>query len=443
MRGPSDPEARHASVAPPDRQRTTLLPRSRFPTASSPSTAIRHRRVVASLRCPAYGLSLALALFFWIAPPALAHEIRPTVVEIDRRDDVVDLAMRVNVEALIADIGIEHDDTDDSPQAATYDALRTLDADTLEARFATILPALLDALELRLTDAARLTPELTAVDIPDVGEVGAARDSTIRLRAPLPADAAADAALVWHWPTRYGPAIVRSVVAEGPASFSVYVLAGGTSDPLPLGEPVVSATGDATNDAASGNRGRSGFATFMNYVEVGFVHIIPLGLDHILFVIGLFLFAPRARPMIAQVTVFTLAHSVTLALATLGHVSVPSSIVEPLIALSIAAVCVENLFARQLGRVRLIVVFAFGLLHGLGFASVLQDVGATTSDFLISLLAFNVGVEVGQLAVVLACFATVGWWFRDASWYRRVVTVPGSLAIGAVGLWWFVERLLS
>ena len=392
------------------------------------------RRLIAAA-CLSLTLSIGAAS---LGTPAFAHELRPAVADLGR-DGVappdgdegrLSVRLRVNVEAMIADIGIEHDDTDDSPQAATYDALRGLEPDRLRDRLDVFLPTLLDALELRTDDGERLPLALVDAELPPVGDVAVARDSVLLLAAPLPSSVAR---LTWHWPARFGPVIVRSTEAEGPAAFSVYLLAGETSAPLPL-DGSAGADADAAGSPSS---------TVLTYLRVGFVHIVPLGLDHILFVIGLFLFSPRARPVIAQVTAFTVAHSVTLALASLGVVTVPARIVEPLIALSIVAVCVENLLGGRLGRGRLAIVFGFGLLHGLGFASVLEDVGTGPSAFLASLVAFNVGVELGQLAVVLACFACVGWWFRDAPWYRRVVTVPGSVAIGAVGLYWFVERLVS
>jgi hypothetical protein len=126
----------------------------------------------------------------------------------------------------------------------------------------------------------------------------------------------------------------------------------------------------------------------------------------------------------------------------LGIISLPSSMVEPLIAASIVYVAVENLFTGTMSRWRPVIVFCFGLLHGLGFASVLNEIGLQSGHFVVGLISFNVGVELGQLTVVAACFATVGFWFRSKSWYRAGVTVPASLMVAAVGAYWFVERVL-
>lgn len=180
-------------------------------------------------------------------------------------------------------------------------------------------------------------------------------------------------------------------------------------------------------------------AAAVQYLVVGFEHILPKGLDHILFVLGLFLLSPKLGPLLWQVTAFTAAHTLTLALSMYGVASLPASVVEPLIAASIACVAIENLFTSELKPWRPAVVFAFGLLHGLGFAGVLTELGLPRERFLVALLSFNVGVELGQLAVVGAAFAVVGWARRSAG-YRRRVTLPASLAIACVGLYWAVER---
>lgn len=176
------------------------------------------------------------------------------------------------------------------------------------------------------------------------------------------------------------------------------------------------------------------------YLWLGYTHILPKGLDHILFVLGLFLLSPRLKTMLAQVTAFTIAHSITLGLSIYGIVSLPSRIVEPLIALSIAYVAVENLVTRELKPWRLALVFMFGLLHGLGFAGVLRELGLPRGEFLTALLTFNVGVEGGQLTVIAAAVLATAVFVKQP-WYRERVIVPASLAIAAVGIYWTVVRI--
>jgi hypothetical protein len=177
---------------------------------------------------------------------------------------------------------------------------------------------------------------------------------------------------------------------------------------------------------------------FREYLLLGFTHIVPLGADHILFVLGMFLLTSRLRAVLTQVTAFTVAHSITLALSIYGVISLPGRIVEPLIALSIVFIAVENLAVREVRPHRIALVFAFGLLHGLGFAGVLRELGG---DFVTALVAFNFGVELGQLAVIAAAWLLVMSWSREQPWYRRRVLVPASLAIALMGAFWIVERL--
>ena len=178
------------------------------------------------------------------------------------------------------------------------------------------------------------------------------------------------------------------------------------------------------------------------YLLLGYTHILPKGVDHILFVLGIFLLSPRLTTMLLQVTAFTIAHSITLGLSIYGLVSLPSRVVEPLIALSIAYVAIENLVTRELKPWRLALVFMFGLLHGLGFAGVLRDLGLPRDEFLTALLTFNLGVEGGQLTVIAAALLVVAP-FMKKGWYRQRVVIPASLLIAAIGVYWFVVRLAA
>ena len=147
--------------------------------------------------------------------------------------------------------------------------------------------------------------------------------------------------------------------------------------------------------------------------------------------------------MLLQVTAFTIAHTITLALTIYGVVSLRPAIVEPAIALSIVYVAVENIATSELKPWRIALVFGFGLLHGMGFAGVLSQLGLPRSEFLTALLCFNAGVELGQLSVILAAFLLLGLPFRRKPWYRRRVVVPASLAIAAVGLYWAIQRIAA
>lgn len=195
--------------------------------------------------------------------------------------------------------------------------------------------------------------------------------------------------------------------------------------------------------------GRSMFDTFVFYIEVGIAHIIPLGLDHILFIAAIAIGARRWQSLLLQVSAFTLAHTVTLGLAAAGVVNAPASVVEPLIALSIAFVAIENIFFPSEGRVRLAIIFGFGLLHGLGFAGVFADYGFAADVFWPSLIGFNLGVEVGQLIVVTATLLAAFLVRRGlklagqeaVAW--RATVWPVSIFIAATGLLWTYQRVMG
>ena len=189
---------------------------------------------------------------------------------------------------------------------------------------------------------------------------------------------------------------------------------------------------------------RSALDTAILYINIGMQHILPGGLDHILFVLALFLASERIRSLVIQISAFTIAHTITLGLAASGVVTPPASVVEPLIALSIAFVAIENIFLKDITKWRPLVIFGFGLFHGLGFAGFIREVGLPPEQFWSSLIGFNLGVEFGQLAVVLAAFllsipiklALNGHVFT----YRSMIVIPASLLIAAMGLWWAVVR---
>ncbi|VAW72757.1 Membrane protein, partial [hydrothermal vent metagenome] len=178
----------------------------------------------------------------------------------------------------------------------------------------------------------------------------------------------------------------------------------------------------------------------LDYMLAGFAHIIPQGLDHILFILGIFLLSTRLKPLAWQATMFTLAHSITLSLSMFNIISLPASIVEPLIALSIAYIGLENIFAHKLNTSRLALVFAFGLLHGLGFASVLADFGMPQHAYASALIGFNLGVEVGQLAILSGAYFAITIWFKNKQHFHNYITVPGSIFIAMTGLYWAWDR---
>lgn len=199
---------------------------------------------------------------------------------------------------------------------------------------------------------------------------------------------------------------------------------------------------------ASGEQ-RGFWSTAGLYVSIGIGHILPDGADHILFVLAIFLASTRLRALVVQISAFTVAHTATLALAASGVITPSSAVVEPLIALTIAFVALENLVFKEMTSWRPVVVFAFGLVHGLGFAGFFGELGLPPGQFWSALIGFNIGVEIGQLSVI-AIAAMLGLILRRAlhdvagsGRYRQAVARPASLLISITGLWWFVTRVLA
>jgi len=188
---------------------------------------------------------------------------------------------------------------------------------------------------------------------------------------------------------------------------------------------------------------RPALETLGLYIKIGVQHILPGGLDHILFVLAIFFSTRRWRPLLIQVSAFTIAHTITLGMVAAGIFAPPASIVEPLIAATIAFVAVENLLFKDMTRWRPAVVFAFGLVHGMGFAGFFGSLGLPQGQFWSALFGFNIGVEIGQLSVI-ALAALLLWPVRrliSEGAYRHVIIWPSCAMIGAIGAFWTFERI--
>jgi hypothetical protein len=185
----------------------------------------------------------------------------------------------------------------------------------------------------------------------------------------------------------------------------------------------------------------SGDMVFWKYMLIGFQHIIPLGFDHILFITCVFFLNSNIKQVILQASMFTLAHSITLGLAMYGVIKPPASIIEPLIALSIVFLALENIMCYKVQPWRLVMVFLFGMVHGMGFAGALSQLGMPQYAFATALISFNIGVEMGQLAIILALYFFVARVFSGRLWYRRRIVIPVSVIIGLVAAYWTVERI--
>ena len=355
-----------------------------------------------------------------------AHELRPAIMDIgvsDDRPEQLTLRLTLSGEAVLADLDLSGiTDTDDSDQSEVYDSLRSLPADELAARLRSAFPAFAGDIALRIGGTG--TPlSLAGVTVMDEADLRLSRDTMLEITARLPVGAEE---IAIEWPGKRGALVIRQMGEGSDPAYADYLASGGTSNSfsLDLGTPPPVSE------------------VIKTYVHSGIIHIIPAGLDHILFVIGLLAYSLSARALIWQVSLFTLAHTLTLGLASLGWVNISGDIVEPLIALSIAWIGIENIRQTQSGLrpSRAVVVFGFGLLHGLGFASVLSDFGLPTSSFIVGLVSFNIGVEIGQLLIVLPIFLALKAMKLSQARFRRGFQLPVSAGIALIGLFWVAER---
>jgi hypothetical protein len=354
------------------------------------------------------------------APLLSAHSFGFTDVRLVlHADGRFEAAVSFDLDALA--LGVDQN-VDSAALAAEIEAMPATERDALVVRLAELL-----ARRLRVRFDGDAAP--FEVSLPERGQPRAegVLPSALGLVARLSGRRPPGAREVSFFASRAFPPVRLEIVSDSGERLHIQILQRGVeSTPARV----------ATKTTASRR------ATFMRFVRLGFEHILPEGLDHVLFVLGLALFSARLAPLLVQVTSFTLAHTLTLGLSTYGVLSLPPRVVEPLIALSIAYVAIENLFAPRLRVFRVLLVFGFGLLHGLGFAGALAQLGLPEGQRVTALLAFNGGVELGQLAVILPAFGLL-WVLERAGVPRRPVARALSLVIAAIGLYWTAARLLG
>lgn len=433
------------------------------------------------------GWAVSMAALVWItlASLAQAHEVLPTIGDMEVVDGQITFSLSGNFESMVAGIDLNGlDDTEAAPEADVYNELRGLWPNEFAQRFTDDWEQISSNITV-LVDGTPVDLALTGIVVPHEDDFEMVRLSTVTFVGDIADDAQT---MQIDWPARYGVLVLRQMGVEN--GWDGYLSGGGLTDPVSL----------------QGGNAMSGGQAFVRFIPVGTEHIVPLGLDHILFVLGLFFLSTRLHPLLWQVTAFTAAHTVTLALATLGYVNIPDEymwIVESIIAASIVYIAVENIFTDGLNPWRPVIIFGFGLLHGLGFASVLGSYGLPTGTEIPALLGFNIGVELGQLLCIAVAYIVVvnamrlsedGKVNRGAAWiymavaivvvpvamipvsamgpdavtaylpllfmvaalsglcaascaverfetYRHMVAMPASIAIALIGAYWVVERV--
>ncbi|WP_417472103.1 HupE/UreJ family protein [Leisingera sp.] len=365
-------------------------------------------------------VALVICAFAAVASPARSHEVTPTIVDFSVSEGRITLQLRMNAEAFVAGMDLDRlANTEESPLSADYDELRELAPAEIEPMVRLFAEDWLNDLSVSANGPVELA--LETVLIPDVGDTTVPRTSTLRLIGSLPANARS---LRISWPTGSGGVVLRQNSVEAP--YTGFLKAGQRSVAIPIGGGAVGAPMEVLAD----------------YARLGMAHVPARGVEHLLFVLGLFLLSPRLWPLMLQVSLFLAGQSLTLALGAVGAVAVKLAVVEPLVALTIVLVAVENIFVRRLHYWRVVLVVVAGLLHGLALAQPLTHTGLPPGAVSPALVGFSLGVAAVLIAVVAVAYLGVRLWFGRHPKYRGRVAIPASLTIAVVGGYWLVERLV-
>lgn len=367
---------------------------------------------------------ICFVILFFFSSTINSHEIKPAIVDLIIANGQASIDFKINAEQILAGVDAsQYQDTNDAPQAKLYDQFREKNEEELKQDIQQNWNLFQDQITINGLEGSSLSLVNLMID-QDVNPEFP-RDTNLKTEVPLNQNK-----ITIQFATELGPVVIRQFedISKENMIFSTYLQPGEISAELsPSSEATIS-------------------QTIIEYIILGMAHIVPKGLDHILFIFGVFFFAVKLKPLLWQVTMFTLAHSLTLILASLKLVFIPAPIIEPLIALSIGYVAFENIFQRQgkfhsrSNTIRYAVIFVFGLIHGLGFAFVLEDIGLPTGQLILSLLSFNIGVEIAQIGLVVLAYLLMFYPSKHL-WYRKAIQIPCSLVIGLIGIYWFFERV--
>ena len=370
-----------------------------------------------------FALAILINAYFIFSPLFLyAHELSPNIANLKVENNRVQIKFITNLEAYVTGVDFSMlDNTKDHNNQEYYKKLRALGETELSSLFLNKWAEFTSLFTLTTEDGKKLDRfSFSFIEIEEIDNLDIPRLSTIHFFV----ETSGERSITFRASKKLGDIILRQEGVEN--GVNQYLISGEKSAIISDEKIVV----------------RTKAYVFFDYVLAGFYHILPKGIDHILFVMGLLFLTPKITPLVMQISVFTLAHTITLAMSSLKLVSIAAGVVEPLIALSIVYIAYENIFRPQLTKYRMITIFLFGLLHGLGFASVLKTFGLPDENLILALFGFNIGVELGQITIVLLGFIILANLFKGISLYRVYVTLPGSFIIGIFGLWWMLERIL-
>jgi hypothetical protein len=362
---------------------------------------------------------------FLINIASIADVVKPALIEASVfADKRIQLQIDFSAEAAITEISTKYKKTTDAPNSDAYDALRSLKQKDLEEKFINYLPSFTDKLELTVNGIPQ-SLKLVSIKSDIVGYKKRPRKTILILEAN---PKKWPEIISWKYGKVYGDSAFRyRLYKKDEYTWNQWkwLRDGKESGDIDLENPEPETVGQR----------------MLKFMGIGFDHVIPLGVDHILFIIGMALSTIMIKRLLILVTSFTLAHTITLGLAMYGVVEMSPRVIEPLIALSIAYIALENIYFKFAPRIKTIVVFFVGLVHGLGFATMLKDFKMTNDQLFPTLVGFNIGVELAQILLVLIVLTiSLSIIKLNINNYRYFV-VPISSLIGATGLWMTYDRI--
>ena len=353
-----------------------------------------------------------------------AHEIKPAIVEFNKVKNQINIVLKFNAEAFLANIDAsDYKETINFSNSIKYSELRLLPREILKEKVFESRDQIINSIFIK-TSKKQLNLKLVEINVLEEKNIEKVRFTKVYLKTEIKF---IETPITFSAKKIFGPLIFKNfsnIDKNTDKPQSQWLKPGDQTSNL----GILQVKNNTTNFSILG-------------IWNGILQIILYGFDHILFIIGLFFFSHKLKPLLIQVTTFTIAHSITLIFGGLGYITISPLIIEVIIAASIIWIGFENLFRKKIKVSRLGVIFTFGLIHGLGFASMFKPKGLEGTDYYLNLLGFNIGIELGLLITLLPLIILIPL-FNRLSWYRILIAMPASIIIALFGVEMFIDRIL-
>jgi len=353
-----------------------------------------------------------------------AHEIKPAIVEFNKVKNQINIVLKFNAEAFLANIDAsDYKETINFSNSIKYSELRLLPREILKEKVFESRDQIINSIFIK-TSKKQLNLKLVEINVLEEKNIEKVRFTKVYLKTEIKF---IETPITFSAKKIFGPLIFKNfsnIDKDTDKPQSQWLKPGNQTSNL----RILQVKNNTTNFSILG-------------IWNGILQIILYGFDHILFILGLFFFSHKLKPLLIQVTTFTIAHSITLIFGGLGYITISPLIIEVIIAASIIWIGFENLFRKKMKVSRLGVIFTFGLIHGLGFASMFKPKGLEGTDYYLNLLSFNIGIELGLLITLLPLIILIPL-FNRLTWYRILIAMPASIIIALFGVEMFIDRIL-